>query len=1308
MLTSVLQAVSTEVILGPNGIASGDSIKVVFTMPPNFQQLAPPGLPSQFQMTTDYLQFFNNAQIKFKLKAHCEKVSEDGIATIKEQLFYITDTNCVHCKLPLSQVGDFTNINCPGCILPGWNLGKTQIERINYGYEDLNDNHYPDSFPQNMADGSNARSERAVIGDTLRITFAGSISDGNPNKGLTFANIGFAFTEGQLVFQSPALHKMEYLGGSGYFEINGIQDSFYVPVSEANYYFGNSTMTIPMDTAALARFGVSGLQAYDASNRIQFSPNFRISGNFDDGTGANSYIDVKEFNTFFYIGGQPFSVPNSIPDANIVQIDTFISYTPMQRKNHSYWCTATEGRFIGVGVDFLEALVMAGSADCGLILYNTIRAYSGSETTPPTTSYDPRPGAYDIFDFELRDFWNIDSITYFFPDGFYSDSVQFSSSSPFTNINGEGQMSYIGYGRANYDENVATSTDTSITLFPELFNANTTNFTIGDNFNTFDENLKMSLHVLVKPKECMDDDLTPITYPYVHTYFSNFPGATNGDTLIVTQVNVSHPTAAPGLDGNIDNPNPKILFDALTSVPQSGYNLGWDMNLSVELIDTTLNYLTIIPDNNNNIAYNTFVAFHSPSGNISGFQVSDLTTTTFNQILNVSSTVSSPVTIVDSIDGRAIFAMNTIGGYPSIFKDFTLSANYDCSGIPPGGIDSIYVIKGWNCFDYPGSFEEACFVDTAVIYIPLPPTGLDITFEAPDTVSLCDTINFSVVFDPTGEGQVENILVEIRKDSNSTLDYLAQTGILAYDGIATPVEPQISDSICTWLLDSLSSSLLEFNGTSPTATLSFSLATGCDLDHDSVSILMSGTNFCGQVIQELEYVWKAATIVDSPVLDSFDLEIAVDSIYACNDSSLVTITLSNKGTKPSGAYNTLAITLPSDFPYSSGAAFSTSDSDTVIFNLNDQIPINGQQQISFYIRNDSFIGCGKYPIVGKVLLAESYACDSISCIYYESPDSAISASANLAILDSLPPLIACPQNIVLASGDSVATWNLTASDDCLLDTLFSNIVSGTVFQVGTTPVIVTALDACGNSASCTFDVVRVPPLVVDAGECQSVYPAYQPMACTDLTANLVVGSTGPYSYLWSNGDTSQTTTVCPIQSTTYTVTVIDDNGFPSSSSVLVNVIDVSCGNKGKKISVCHLPPGNPGNAHQICIAQQAVGAHVDPTYGHSGCYIGPCNQTDPCDSNSGKRSGSSLDPTELTSLHIYPNPNKGTFRIELPPDISVEDTKVEIYDLLGNQIHQISPETVKFDVTISLSESIYFVKVSCGNLIEVRKVMIYR
>jgi hypothetical protein len=39
-----------------------------------------------------------------------------------------------------------------------------------------------------------------------------------------------------------------------------------------------------------------------------------------------------------------------------------------------------------------------------------------------------------------------------------------------------------------------------------------------------------------------------------------------------------------------------------------------------------------------------------------------------------------------------------------------------------------------------------------------------------------------------------------------------------------------------------------------------------------------------------------------------------------------------------------------------------------------------------------------------------------------------------------------------------------------------------------------------------------------------------------------------------------------------------------------------------KVCICHIPPGNPDNAHTICIGEPAVAAHIR----NHGDYLGEC------------------------------------------------------------------------------------------------------
>lgn len=60
----------------------------------------------------------------------------------------------------------------------------------------------------------------------------------------------------------------------------------------------------------------------------------------------------------------------------------------------------------------------------------------------------------------------------------------------------------------------------------------------------------------------------------------------------------------------------------------------------------------------------------------------------------------------------------------------------------------------------------------------------------------------------------------------------------------------------------------------------------------------------------------------------------------------------------------------------------------------------------------------------------------------------------------------------------------------------------------------------------------------------------------------------------------------------------------------VNVVDPRACDPAdtKKTTVCHIPPGNPANAHTICVGNAAVPAHLD-----HGDFVGTCI----CDDDTG-------------------------------------------------------------------------------------------
>jgi hypothetical protein len=213
-------------------------------------------------------------------------------------------------------------------------------------------------------------------------------------------------------------------------------------------------------------------------------------------------------------------------------------------------------------------------------------------------------------------------------------------------------------------------------------------------------------------------------------------------------------------------------------------------------------------------------------------------------------------------------------------------------------------------------------------------------------------------------------------------------------------------------------------------------------------------------------------------------------------------------------------------------------------------------------------------------------------------------------------------------------------------------------------------DDFGCSANASVTLTEPDPLVVDAGSDQTVFYGYTPASCAEL-AGTAVGGCPSYTYSWSDGSTSNLTTVCPSVSTDYELTVEDQNGCSSSDVVHICVIDVTCfaGNSSnQKVEVCHTPRGNPGNSHTICIDESAVAAHLA-----HGCSLGACDEQGDCASPSFRAEfdiDHGFDLQAIGSIEQYPNPVEqiSTFIVEIANDANVNLT---IMNIRGEKISTI-------------------------------------
>jgi len=300
-------------------------------------------------------------------------------------------------------------------------------------------------------------------------------------------------------------------------------------------------------------------------------------------------------------------------------------------------------------------------------------------------------------------------------------------------------------------------------------------------------------------------------------------------------------------------------------------------------------------------------------------------------------------------------------------------------------------------------------------------------------------------------------------------------------------------------------------------------------------------------------------------------------------------------------------------------------------------------------------------------------------------------SFNVTVVDSIAPVLTTPTNQNLCYNETYSIPVLVANDNCNVASISYNITGATQrsgqgtdasgnFNVGESTISWIVTDADNNQATGSTIVNIIAPLVVtipdvyavSSGSVNTLYKGYGP---SSLNLNTIAaGSSGSYTYLWS---TAETTSSINVNSAgTYTVTITDENGCSTEASIVINVVDVRCGNKNDKVMICH-------NGANLCVASAAVQAHLN-----HGCKLGSCSM-------------SSINQEPTIEVLGYPNPTTGQFTAELSGFKSTK-ADVVIVNVIGQIVMQKEVKLVggKQNVSFNISNQargIYLLKVLSGD-----------
>ena len=326
--------------------------------------------------------------------------------------------------------------------------------------------------------------------------------------------------------------------------------------------------------------------------------------------------------------------------------------------------------------------------------------------------------------------------------------------------------------------------------------------------------------------------------------------------------------------------------------------------------------------------------------------------------------------------------------------------------------------------------------------------------------------------------------------------------------------------------------------------------------------------------------------------------------------------------------------------------------------------------------------------------------------------------AYILFTDVTPPTASCkPATITLANGTATITpadIDNGSTDECSTVTLSVSKSQFDCSNIGANNVTLTVMDAAGNTSTCVAVVTVVgviPSCTITAipsnniytgGIPTNIYLGYGPQS---VTLNVTPSGRAPFSYSWSGTNLSCTNCAAPVFTPTtqgvynFTVTVTNTYGCTTTCSITICVLDIRVpGTDGKKVYLCHAPPGNPNNSQTLSISTNAVAAHLA---NHSGDRLGQCGQT-PCAVPpagmiiTGNKQTIQPGGVPLT-VTVFPNPSTSFFSIFIDGKNDVQAT-LRVTDVYGRTIIQRSGILANSYVRIDneLTAGLYFVEVRQG------------
>ena len=287
--------------------------------------------------------------------------------------------------------------------------------------------------------------------------------------------------------------------------------------------------------------------------------------------------------------------------------------------------------------------------------------------------------------------------------------------------------------------------------------------------------------------------------------------------------------------------------------------------------------------------------------------------------------------------------------------------------------------------------------------------------------------------------------------------------------------------------------------------------------------------------------------------------------------------------------------------------------------------------------------------------------------------------------DVTAPVAICKSaTVTLVNGSATITAadiNNGSNDECGTVTLSASKTSFDCSNIGANNVRLTVSDATGNTATCnaTVTVVGVVPScsiaavpsgnVYTGGIPTNIYLGYGPQS---VTLNVTASGGSAFTYSWNGSGLNCTTCEDPVFTPTsegvyqFTVTVTNNYGCVTTCTITICVLDIRVpGTDGKKVYICHAPPGNPANGQTLAVNVNSVKDHL---VSHASDKLGQCGQN-PCSSQSRFITSNKAIVGESFKIAVLPNPSRASFILSIESNYDTP-VHIRILDVQGREIER--------------------------------------